>query len=118
MGEERRRFSRVPCHLPVQLVLQGEPRVIQTLTKDLAEGGLRCLSPVPLPALTPCSIEIVLGSKRSPIHLYGYTRWIEPVENGSQFYLGLAFDRTSPWDTSQLSGYLNHLAGYAEVSSS
>lgn len=118
MGEEQRRFARVPCHLPVQLILQGEPKVIQTLTKDLAEGGFRFLSPIPIPVSTPCSVELVLGSQRAPIHLYGKTRWVQPVENGSQFYIGLAFDRISPWDTSQLSGYLNHLAGYPNVSSS
>ena len=115
MGEERRRYPRVPCHLPVQLVLQGEPKVIQTLTKDLAEGGLRCLSPIPFPALTPCSIELVLGASHSAIRLNAKIRWSEPVQSGSQFYVGLAFERLSDWNTSQLSSYIQYLSDTLSV---
>ncbi|MBI4322735.1 MAG: PilZ domain-containing protein [Candidatus Omnitrophica bacterium] len=107
---ERRRAPRVGCVLPVQLYAHDDPKVIETLTKDLSTSGLRCLSPVVKGAASPVSLEMTLGQGERPLSLRAKIVWFERVPHGNQFYLGLAFQNLSDQDTRRLSRYLERLA--------
>jgi len=107
MHEERRQSARVQCYLPVRFVVQGQRRVIQTLTKDLGLGGLRCLSPVVTPAAAPLSLEITLGAGTRPLNVQAKVVWLKEVPQSQQFHLGIVFKDLSEEDTKLLSTYLN-----------
>lgn len=77
------------CHLPVRVYPEDRPRVIQTLTKDLSLGGLRCVTPTK-PAEVTVTVEIDLGRHQS-IRLKAKPVWSQAIPGSEQFYLGLAF---------------------------
>ncbi len=104
--ENRRRFQRVQALLPIRLYFQGELKVIETLTKDLGFGGLRCLSPNPTPPKTPVSIELTLGFVEKPVTLRAKTAWLNKIPQSNQFYLGITFQDISESNT-VLSSYIN-----------
>jgi len=108
-GSERRRAPRVGCVLPVKLYANHEPKVIETLTKDLSTGGLRCLSPVAKSAVSPVSLEMTLGQGERPLSLLAKVVWFERIPSSNQFYLGLAFQNISDKYTRRLSRYLERL---------
>lgn len=109
-GPERRRSQRVTCVLPLQISSDGGPKLIETLTKDLSAGGLRCLSPTAKPPATRVSLEITLGKGARPFSLQARVVWFEAVPNSHQFYLGLAFDHLSEIYTRRLSRYIEQLS--------
>ena len=98
------------CVLPIQLSADGDPKIIETLTKDLSASGLRCLSPTPKPPTAPVSLEITLGKGAGPISLQARVVWFQTVPNSHQFYLGLAFDHLSEISTRRLSRYIEKLS--------
>ena len=109
-GSERRRAPRVGCVLPVQLYVNHEPKVIETLTKDLSTAGLRCLSPVAKGAASPVSLEMTLSQGERPLNLQAKIVWFERIPHGNQFYLGLAFENISDHNTRRLSRYLEQIS--------
>jgi len=110
MRQERRAVPRLQCYLPIRLFLLGQRRLIQTLTKDLGLGGLRCLSPVVTPASTPLSLELTLGAGHRPVSLRAQVVWIKEVPHSDQFQFGLSFQELSEEDTKLLSTYLTKLS--------
>ena len=89
---------------------QGEAKVIQTLTKDLSESGLRCLSPLTKPVNTPLSVEIDLGPGKRPLNLRAKTVWFQHIPHSEQFYLGIAFGELSNHDRELLSRYISDIS--------
>lgn len=106
MADERRKTPRVRCVLPVRLYPHGETKVIQTLTKDVSIGGLRCLSPISKPVATPLSVELDVGRGKMILQLRAKTAWFQEVPHGDQFYLGITFDELSERNRLLLSRYL------------
>lgn len=92
--------------LPVRLYSRHHSKVIETLTKDLGVGGLRCLAPSAKAVSSPVSIEIALGPGEKSLSLGGRIAWVGLVPHSQQFYLGLAFHDLSAEDTTRLSRYL------------
>lgn len=107
---ERRRAPRLGCVLPVQVYAQDDPKIIETLTKDLSSGGLRCLSPSPKGVASRVSLELTLGRGQRPLSLRARIVWFERLDEGHQFYLGLAFENLPEEQTRRLSGYIEQLA--------
>ena len=105
MSQERRRFPRVRCYLPVRFYPQGEIKVIETLTKDLGLGGLRVLSPVLKPVSIVLWVEISLWGEQS-LSLPAQTVWFETIPRSEQFDLGIAFLDLSHENSERLSRYL------------
>ena len=110
MHQERRQSPRVQCYLPVRLIVQGQRRVIQTLTKDLGIGGIRCLSPVVTPSSVPVSMEITLGAGTRLVNVRAQVVWLKEVPHSDQFHLGIVFQDLSEEDTKLLSTYLSRLS--------
>ena len=111
MPPERRRTPRIRCYLPVRLYPRGATTPIETLTQDFGPGGLRCLSPIPLPVSTPLSVEIDLGPGWEPVRLTAQTAWFTAVPYSEQFHLGLAFHDESGKIQQLLSRYLDRAFG-------
>ena len=111
-GSERRGAPRLDCVLPLQLYANAnhDPKVIETLTKNLSAGGLRCLSPMTKGAASPVSLEMTLGQGERPLSLQAKIVWFERIPHGNQFYLGLAFENISDHDTRRLSRYLEQIS--------
>ena len=107
MEEERRKSPRVRCYLPVRLFSQGDPKLIETLTKDLGIEGLKCLSPALKPVSRPVSLEIDLGAGEEPVSVNAQTVWFQSVPESEQFYLGISFRDLSEKDRERLSKYIN-----------
>ena len=82
---------------------------METLSKDLAEGGLRCLSPMPIPVSTRLTVEISLSAEE-PVEARGKTAWLRSIPHTEQFELGIAFEDINPENQRRLSGCLERLA--------
>ena len=110
--QERRRFPRIGCMLPVRLYPRDNSKVIETLTKDLGQGGLRCLSPSARTVSSLVSLEITLGPGEKPLSFHARIVWVEMVPNSRQFYLGLAFHDLSDDATERLSSYIDKVSSH------
>lgn len=110
MLEERRRSPRHRAYLPVRVRQQGGPQVIETLTRDLSEGGLRCLSQLITPVGSELSLELMLSTGSEPLTLHGRSAWFRTLPDSEQFDLGIAFIDLSPQDQRRLATYLHLLS--------
>ena len=105
--QERRRSARVRSYLPVRLTPQGGRPVIETLTKDVGLGGVKCLSPVSLPVSSVVSLELTLGFGDEPLQALAKTSWFQIIPQSDQFCVGLSFQDLSEETTQRLSRYLD-----------
>ena len=110
MGEERRSTPRYHLYSPVRLQRPGTPQVIETLTKDLGVGGLRCISPSVFPVSTELNVEMMLSNGEGPIQARGRTAWFRMVPHSEQFDVGISFIDMPPQDKRRLSGYIERLS--------
>jgi len=98
MRNERRKTPRVRAYRPIRLQPASASQVVETLTKDLASGGVRCISPTVFPVATELSVELHLVGGQEPITLRGEAVWFQTIPNSEQFEVGIAF-RTVPAPT-------------------
>lgn len=108
MESDRRTKPRHRAYRPVRLRQPGGVPFVETLTKDLAEGGLRCLTTVPVPVSTPLAMEIALSSD-GPLEVRGRTAWLRLIPHSEQFELGVIFEDVSPKNQRRLSACLDRL---------
>ena len=114
MGEERRATPRVRAYRPVRLQQTGIPRVVETLTKDLGMGGMRCVSPVLLPVSAEVSVELMLSTGAEPLTTRGRAVWFHTIPQSEQFDLGISFFDLPPTDKRRLSAYLERLSSISQ----
>ena len=115
MDQERRRFPRNTCRLPVRLYPKQEPRVIESLTKDLSVGGLRCVSRQHKASGMPLSVELMLEPGERPLTVRGHVAWSRQIPDSEQFDLGVSFHAFPESDRKRLSTYFEHLESLAAV---
>lgn len=118
MEQDRRKFPRLQCRLPVRLYPKQEPRVIETLTKDLSLGGLRCVSRHERAAGMPLSVELLLESGERPMNIRGHVTWSRPIQDSEQFDIGVAFSAFPDMSKKRLSTYLDRLTALSAVPAS
>ena len=116
MGEERRATPRIRAYRPVRLHHAGIPRVVETLTKDLALGGLRCVSPILFPISTEVNVELMLSSGAEPLAMRGRAAWFCTIPHSEQFDLGISFLDLPSADKRRLSVYLDRLSSQSALS--
>ena len=109
LGEERRSAPRARAYLPVRLQKPSSPQVVETLTKDLAAGGMRCLSPSLVPVSSDVNIELMLSGGEEPLVVRGTAIWFRTLPQSEQFDLGIAFKGLDPRNKRRLSAYLDRL---------
>ncbi len=116
---DKRRHYRPMALLQVKVLpggSRGLPDGLQLQTIDVAVGGLRCASNVPLDGntLLRLSLELVGGLLKEPETIVGDARVLRctprPDEIEMRRYdVALAFDKMSPQDKKRLQNYLNSL---------
>ena len=110
MGADRRRTPRFRVYHPVRLHRLRPTQLVETLTKDLSFGGVRCMSTATFPISTELQLELVLFAGEEPLTLAGHTVWFQVVPYGEQYELGIAFDEVSAHHKRRLSIYLDTLS--------
>ena len=109
MHTDRRERPRASCVLPVRLMPLGERTIIETLTKNVSTGGVKCISSIERPVGTRMSVELDLGDRREPVRARGLVSWFGMVPDSDQFFIGITFTELEPDDRRHLSGYLDKL---------
>ena len=109
MERERRHTPRMRAYLPVRLSGRSQPRIIETLTKDLSTTGCRFLSPTAFPGASELNVEIILAAGHESVALRGRTAWFRIIPLGDQFDVGLTFVDISDNTKRRLSSYLDRL---------
>lgn len=115
MDQERRRFQRASCLLPVRLYPKQESRVIETLTKDLSVGGLRCVSQHERQIGMPLSVELMLEPGERPLTLRGHVAWSRPIQESEQYDLGVSFHAFPESTKKRLSTYIDFLSTISAI---
>ena len=109
MSIERRYATRHRAYLPLRLRAAGATAAVETLTKDLSIGGLRCVSPEPLPVASDARLELIIAAAQEPLTLQAKVRWFRTLPYADQCELGLEFQDLSPKSARRLSTYLSRL---------
>ena len=119
MTLDRRSTLRVHAYRPVKLHPQGRSHlIVETLTKDIATGGLRCLSSSILPVSTLIELEVVLNKGSEPLNVRGRTVWFRTIPQSEQFDVGIAFLDLSGISKRRLSTYIDDLSRQDSASQS
>ena len=107
---ERRKAPRYRTYHPVRIVKSREPHVVETLTKDVSRGGVRCLTPQLFPVSADLGVEMVLFRGEESFNVKGKAIWFRIIPHSDQFDLGISFLDMPPQDKRRLSVYLERLA--------
>ena len=110
MAIDRREHPRFQAYRPVRLQRLGAPLVVETLTKDLGIGGLRCVSPRLFPVSSEVHVELVLSTGEEPFSVRGRAVWVRMIPHSEQFDIGIAFYDLPEANKRRLSIYLDHLS--------
>lgn len=111
MSAERRQSIRYRAYLPLRFQAQGDAGAVQTLTKDLSVGGLRCMSPKPVPVAYETRVELMLATVQEPLTLRATVQWFRSMPYSDQYELGLSFHGVSSQSARRLSTYLGRIGG-------
>ena len=113
---DRRDAPRFRAYHPVRLQKPGMPQIVETLTKDLGMGGVRCISPTLFPVSTEVNVDVVLSTGEEPFSVRGRTVWFQMIPHSEQFDIGIAFLELDAHNKRRLSAYIDHLSSHpAEV---
>ncbi len=110
MSDERRRALRLKAYRPIRLQPASTPHVVETLTKDLAAGGVRCVSPTVFPVSTELSVELHVANGQEPFTLRREAVWFQSIPGSEQFEVGIAFKDIPPRTLRRLSVCLEDLS--------
>jgi len=106
---DRRANPRARVYLPVRL-RQGGQRVVETLTKDLGVGGIRCVSQTLTPVGREVAVEIPVGPGHELVSVRGRAVWFHVLPDSEQFDLGIMFIELNDRTKRLLSTYLEQFA--------
>ena len=81
MVPERRSSPRVPTYQPIRLQKSGAPSVVETLTKDLSAGGVRCLSIPLFPVSSDLNVELVLTGRGATKRLIAAADYVSRIDD-------------------------------------
>ena len=112
MAIDRRNTPRFRAYRPVRLQKPGSLQIVETLTKDLGVGGLRCVSPALFPVSTEVNVELVLSSGEEPFSIRGRTVWFLMIPHSEQVELGIEFIELENQNKRRLSVYIDYLASH------
>jgi hypothetical protein len=110
MGEERRTTARIRTYRPLRLQRSRAPGIVETLTKDLAPGGLRCLSSTLVPVASEVDVELVLSRGEEPLTVKGRAVWFQTIPESEQFDIGIQFLDLDPQSKRRLSVYIDRFS--------
>lgn len=106
MNQERRHTPRLRTYLPVRVSPPIANHASETLTRDVSLGGVRFISPIAIPVLSECRLELTLAEGREPLVARGRIVWFQQLPHSDQFEIGASFIELSPQNQRRLSTYL------------
>ena len=112
MTEERRQAPRIRAYRPVRLHSSGIAQPIETLTKDISQGGARFLSVLLIPVGTELQLELALVNGQEPITGRGRATWFRALPDSEQFEVGLSFSNFPDHEQRRLSACLSRLTPF------
>ena len=115
--QERRKFSRIEDNIFIFCKLKPDYRVIEWITKDISEMGLRFESDKFVPPATFMEMEIYqpldyLKNKIASIYVLANVVWVKKIRKGSRYkgsnkYIGgVKFTEISKQDRSIIVNYV------------
>ena len=110
MNTERRVASRYRAYRAVRLHQINPPQIVETLTTDLAAGGMRCVSPCYFPADREVQVELLLSDGAEPCVVTGRPVWALPLPGSSHIHLGVVFVDCTSRNKRRLSAYIINLS--------
>ncbi len=109
MHEERRQQVRFRTYRPVRVRALTSSHFIETLTKNLSMGGLRCVSSQIFPVASELNIELLCFPGEEPLTFRGRTTWFQMLSNSEGIDLGVSFVNTTEFNKRRLSVCLERL---------
>ena len=82
---------RLRSHVPVRYQELRTSRLVETLSKDVGEGGLQCLTSEFLPASSELMVELSLRRGAPVAKARARVAWIQQLPHTDQYCLGLEF---------------------------
>ncbi len=92
-NQDRRRFNRLQCHLPLQFrdIEKNRPEMLGSLTRDISGGGIRFVSNNFLPVQTSVGLQLALDSDLRTLPATARVVWIQKLPYNENFMIGLEF---------------------------
>ena len=88
---ERRRWARLRSHVPVRYQDTKTQRFVETLSKDVSVGGLRCVTHEFLPASRELLVELSLRRAAPALKTRARVAWVQQIPHADQYCVGLEF---------------------------
>lgn len=109
-GKERRRFARLDLALTVSyMVMDGSAQIdhdpVQGLTADISVGGIRLMTPAPLPLGTNLELNIFLGEDENPVKTSGLVVWQQKLSPTS-YETGVEITRVEDSDRKRFMSFI------------
>ena len=111
MGEEQRRFIRVPSRLNAIFKVVKTGKVRRALTKDISAGGVCFITEELLEPGTALEVELKLPDREAPITFLGEVAWSRPIGPPPKSYqnptseAGIKFVSIDPKDRALIMQY-------------
>ena len=105
---DRRQFPRIATYLPVRVRLPRTGRYLQTLTKDVSVGGMRCMVEGQPAINDMVMMELPLYKEVMPLHTRASVAWVRPITAG-QSVVGVRFGELTAAERAALTAYLEQL---------
>ena len=91
MVPERRSQLRQRLYLPVRIRRDNMGLPVETLSRDVSGGGLRCLVQEPIAAHSHIVIDVTLPKRLGVATLQAESLWLRELPHCDQFEIGVAF---------------------------
>jgi hypothetical protein len=105
MGEEKRKFLRFDCLIPVEVSTPGKTHLLKRATvHDLSAEGLKLAINLDLKTGTPMDIQLNLPEKNLLAYVSGEIAWTRSTENNIE--VGLKIKKIDKKVKSELLNYL------------
>ena len=107
--ENKRRFQRIPLHLPIQYKKRGETQFFNAICDNISSGGMGFVSPAFIPPESLFMLEITILSRAlKPI---GRVARASTIPHTEKNYLGIEFLELDPQEKSYLKEYMEMQTG-------
>lgn len=88
--EEKRRAFRLKRNLPIHCELRSEGKYVNTLTRDISEGGVKIITDSFIPRLSRMTLCINMADGKL-IETNGEVKWMNRIPYSYRYRLGLEF---------------------------